>query len=85
MLACANCAIRSLRTASAPTRPSRRTTVHKQLYRTVENLLDSIDNSAGDEQMLRGHPAPAGREPGHAEPSAWSAAASTGSGDATTC
>ncbi len=26
--------------------------MHKHLYRTVENLLDRIDNSAGDEQML---------------------------------
>ncbi len=26
--------------------------MHKQLYRTVESLLDRIDNSAGDEQML---------------------------------
>jgi serine phosphatase RsbU (regulator of sigma subunit) len=26
--------------------------LHKHLYRTVENLLDRIDNSAGDEQML---------------------------------
>ncbi len=26
--------------------------MHKQLYRTVENLLDRIDNSAGDEKML---------------------------------
>ena len=26
--------------------------MHKKLYRTVEKLLDRIDNSAGDEQML---------------------------------
>lgn len=26
--------------------------MHKQLYRTVENLLDRIDHSAGDERML---------------------------------
>lgn len=26
--------------------------MHKRLYRTVENLLDRIDNSAGDENML---------------------------------
>ncbi|MCK9996834.1 MAG: serine/threonine-protein phosphatase [Candidatus Krumholzibacteria bacterium] len=26
--------------------------MHKHLYRTVENLLDRIDNSAGDEKML---------------------------------
>jgi len=26
--------------------------VHKRLYRTVENLLDRIDHSAGDEKML---------------------------------
>jgi len=26
--------------------------LHKHLYRTVENLLDRIDNSAGDEKML---------------------------------